>query len=259
MSTAETLTLTRHSADTRGKIQWDWLNTKHSFSFGEYYNPERMHFGVLRVLNDDTVAGGKGFGFHPHKNMEIITIPLAGDIHHRDNMNNSEIIKNGDIQVMSAGRGVMHSEFNAHADTPVSLLQIWILPNKIDVEPRYEQMSIQDIITPGKFSQILSPSPDDAGVWIHQEAWFSLYEPITLNSKVTSVYCTKGKNHGVYAFVIEGSTELTGLNRNNTKPTKLMKRDGLGISGYEQNDELTFRVGADTRLLLMEVPLMNLT
>ncbi|HHW7450235.1 pirin family protein [Pasteurella multocida subsp. multocida] len=159
-----------HSANSRGNADHGWLKSKHTFSFGHYYDPSRVNFGVLRVINDDFVEGGMGFGTHPHNNMEIISIPLSGDLAHKDSMGNGSIIRNGDIQVMSAGTGVTHSEMNPNADIPVKFLQIWVIPNKRNVEPRYQQITIADNAKPNDFQQILSPNPDDEGVWIHQDA-----------------------------------------------------------------------------------------
>lgn len=153
-----------HKANTRGHANHGWLNAHHTFSFANYYNPERVHFGALRVLNNDIVAAGKGFGMHPHDNMEIITIPLQGDLQHKDNMGNSAIIRQGDVQVMSAGTGVLHSEFNHNSDKDVNLFQIWVFPNKENVEPRYDQITIRKIEVPNEFYQILSPNADDQGV-----------------------------------------------------------------------------------------------
>ena len=230
-----------HKAETRGSADHGWLKTHHTFSFANYYDPERVHFGTLRVLNDDYVAGGKGFGMHPHDNMEIITIPLEGDLQHRDNMGNSEIIREGDVQVMSAGTGVYHSEFNPNDDKAVSLLQIWVFPNKRNVKPRYDQISVRDIARENEFYQILSPNPDDKGVWIHQNAWFSLGR---LNSGKEANYKLNDENNGVYAFVIEGKVTVNGQ--------ELAKRDGLGIWNV---DELEVKSEADSRVLLMEIPM----
>ncbi len=163
-----------HRADTRGNANHGWLHSRHSFSFANYYNPERMNFGVLRVLNDDIVAGGRGFGKHPHSNMEIISIPLSGDLEHKDSMGNATVIKQGDIQVMSAGTGVAHSEYNKNENEEVKFLQIWVIPNKENVTPRYDQIKLSEIQKENSFYQILSPNKDDQGVWIHQNAWFHL-------------------------------------------------------------------------------------
>ena len=163
-----------HKADSRGKADHGWLKSHHSFSFANYYNPERMNFGVLRVLNDDRLAAGMGFGAHPHANMEIISIPLEGDLEHKDSMGNTTVIKEGDVQVMSAGTGVQHSEYNHSKTEEVKFLQIWVIPNKQDVEPRYDQVSIRDIQKENEFYQIVSPNEGESGVWVHQDAWFYL-------------------------------------------------------------------------------------
>ena len=163
-----------HKAKTRGHANHGWLNSYHSFSFSSYYNPDRMHFGALRVLNDDTVDAGMGFGTHPHDNMEIISIPLEGDLEHKDSMNNVAVIKNGDIQAMSAGTGIYHSEYNKDRAHRVKFLQIWVYPDKKNVEPRYDQITLNLEDRHNKLQQILSPNADDEGVWIHQNAWFHL-------------------------------------------------------------------------------------
>ena len=228
-------------AENRGHANHGWLNAKHSFSFANYYNPEQMNFGVLRVLNDDTIASGKGFGTHPHDNMEIITIPLEGELEHKDSMNNVGIIKQGEIQVMSAGTGVYHSEYNKNADKELKLLQIWVIPNARNVEPRYEQISIKDIEKDNTFFQILSPNKDDEGVWIHQDAWFSLgnFETGKLEN-----YQLKKKTNGVYIFVIEGKI--------NVENEELNTRDAIGIWDVE-NINLTSIT--KSKVLLMEVPM----
>jgi len=232
-----------HRADTRGSADHGWLKVNHTFSFANYQNPERMHFGVLRVLNDDTIAGGRGFSTHPHDNMEIITIPLEGDLEHKDDMGNGTVIKSGDIQVMSAGTGIYHSEFNAHADLPVKVLQIWLFPHTKNVTPRYDQIPIRDLSTPNEFYQILSPSADDKGVWIHQDAWFSIgefTERKTLNYDLHS----QSTSHGVYAFIIEGEVEIEG--------EKLSRRDGMGIWNA---DSINITAEKNSRILLMEIPM----
>ena len=163
-----------HKADTRGNANHGWLQSRHTFSFANYYNPERMNFGALRVLNDDSVAAGMGFGTHPHDNMEIISIPLEGDLEHKDSMGNISVIKHGDIQVMSAGTGIFHSEYNKNKDRLVKFLQIWVFPDKKNVTPRYDQITLDLADRHNKLQQILSPDAEDTGVWIHQKAWFHL-------------------------------------------------------------------------------------
>jgi quercetin 2,3-dioxygenase len=231
-----------HKADTRGHANHGWLNSYHSFSFANYYNPERMHFGVLRVLNDDTVEGGRGFGTHPHDNMEIISIPLSGDLEHKDSMGNSTIIRNGDIQVMSAGTGIRHSEYNKSTEKLVKFLQIWLFPNKKNVTPRYDQITLNLADRKNTLQQILSPNPNDAGVWIHQDSWFHLAD---LDKGFTTTYTIKKAGNGVYAFILQGDVTIND--------TPLSTRDGLGIW-----DATSINIKADSHaeLLLMEVPMV---
>lgn len=229
-----------HRAETRGFVDHGWLQAWHSFSFGSFYKPGRMNFGVLRVLNDDTIAGGKGFGMHPHENMEIITIPLEGALEHRDNMGNTVVIHEGDVQVMSAGKGVYHSEFNPDQNRATKLFQIWLFPNKKDVEPRYDQISIRDVAQENNFYQILSPNKNDQGVWIYQDAWFHLG---SFNEGTEASYKLRKKGNGIYIFMISGQIEFAD--------NLLNERDGAGIVDME---EITLRFRADSRLLMMEVP-----
>jgi redox-sensitive bicupin YhaK (pirin superfamily) len=229
-----------HKSETRGHANHGWLDSHHSFSFASYRNPERMNFGVLRVLNDDVVAGGMGFGRHPHDNMEIISIPLDGDLEHQDSMGNTTVIKQGDIQVMSAGTGVQHSEYNKNKEKAVKFLQIWLFPNKKNVTPRYDQISIKDNKL-NRLNQILSPSKDDEGVWIHQNAWFHLGE---FNKETKHTYKMKDKNNGAYSFIIEGEAMIGG--------EKLNKRDGIGIWSSE---EIEMSFSKDAKVLIMEVPM----
>jgi len=229
-----------HKADTRGHADHGWLKSYHSFSFANYYNPERMHFGVLRVLNDDTVAPGRGFGTHPHDNMEIISIPLEGDLEHRDSMGNVALIREGEIQIMSAGTGITHSEYNKNSDREVKFLQIWVFPREKDVEPRYDQISLKDIRKENGFYQILSPHKEDQGVWIHQDAWFHMGE---YNRELSTSYNLKKDGNGLYAFVIEGEVEIQGQ--------ALSARDGFGIRELK---EVQIKAGAGSKVLLMEIP-----
>ena len=194
-----------HKADTRGHANHGWLNSYHTFSFAGYQNQERMNFGVLRVLNDDTVSQGMGFGTHPHRDMEIISIPLEGDLEHKDSMGTTAVIKKGEIQVMSAGTGVQHSEYNKNKDEPVKFLQIWVFPREIGVEPRYDQQNIKSEEKINDFRQILSPDKNDAGVWIHQDAWFNLANFKNGNSKD---YQLNKNGNGVYAFVLSGTAKI---------------------------------------------------
>lgn len=231
-----------HKAATRGHANHGWLNSYHTFSFAGYYNPERMNFGVLRVLNDDTVDGGMGFGTHPHDNMEIISIPLEGDLEHKDSMGTTAVIKHGDIQAMSAGTGIYHSEYNKNAGQAVKFLQIWVLPNQKNVEPRYDQISLNIADRHNHFQQILSPNKDDAGIWIHQDVWFSLGK---FDKDFKTDYQIKQKSNGIYAFVIKGDVSINGQ--------ALNERDGFGIWDIE-----SIHVEANsngTEVLLMDVPM----
>ncbi len=231
-----------HRADSRGFADHGWLKSHHTFSFAGYHNPERVHFGVLRVLNDDTVKGGMGFGTHPHDNMEIISIPLEGDLEHRDSMGNTTVIQKGDIQVMSAGTGIHHSEYNKNKDEEVKFLQIWIYPNKRNVTPRYDQVTLELKDRHNKLQQVLSPDPNDEGVWIHQDAWFHIGN---FDQHVSSTYRLKKENNGVYAFVLKGSFLVNG--------EVLSARDGMGIWDA---DEIGLVSNEDhSELLLMDVPL----
>jgi len=230
-----------HRSNTRGQANHGWLKANHSFSFANYYNPDRMNFGVLRVLNDDQIAPGMGFGTHPHNNMEIITIPLSGQVEHKDSMGNSGIINPGEIQVMSAGTGIKHSEYNKNKDQELKLLQIWVIPHKQQVTPRYDQLEINKANSVNGFKQILSPNESDDGVWIHQNAWFHLGE---LNANETFLYSVKDSKNGVYAFIIEGESEIQDQN--------LSARDGMGI--WDTN-EIKIKSKAKSKILLMEVPM----
>lgn len=230
-----------HKADTRGHANHGWLNSKHTFSFANYYNPERMHFGVLRVLNDDQVAPGMGFGTHPHENMEIISIPLEGDLEHKDSMGNIAVIRHGDIQVLSAGTGITHSEYNKNKDKAVKFLQIWIFPNKQNVTPRYSQISLNIVDRHNNFQQIISPNPDDEGAWINQNAWFSMGN---FDSGFETTYNLKSNQNGVYIFVLEGEIEVNGQT--------LSKRDGLGIWDIEN---FNMKALSNCDVLLMDVPM----
>ena len=231
-----------HKADTRGDANHGWLHSKHTISFANYYNPERMQFGALRVLNDDTVAGGRGFGTHPHDNMEIISIPLEGDLEHKDSMGNVAVIKNGEIQVMSAGTGIQHSEYNTSKDAAVKFLQIWVFPNKKNVTPRYDQIPLLLEDRKNKLQQILSPNPDDAGVWIHQNAWFHLAD---FDKGTTVDYQFKAKGNGLYIFDLKGDLKIDDQIINT--------RDGLGIW---DTDSVKITAETDAEFLLMEVPMV---
>ncbi len=231
-----------HRAETRGKANHGWLNSHHTFSFANYHNPERMNFGVLRVLNDDIVQKGMGFGTHPHQNMEIISIPLEGDLEHKDSMNNVTVIKSDDIQILSAGTGITHSEYNKNEDEQVKFLQIWVFPNKKNVTPRYDQVSLNVKDRINQFQQVLSPNPEDPGVWIHQDAWFNMTN-LDKDKELTYQLNNPEKN-GVYVFVLKGDVTINNQ--------ALNSRDGLGVWDVSK---LEIKADSNTELLLMEVPM----
>jgi len=235
---------TLHKAESRGFANHGWLKSAHTFSFANYYNPERIHFGVLRVLNDDYVAPKMGFGMHPHENMEIISIPLSGELEHQDSMGNTTTIKKGDIQVMSAGTGVNHREYNPNQLDPSLFLQIWVIPNKKNVNPRYDQITLNIEDRKNKLQQILSPNQDDEGVWIHQHAWFHLGK---FDENHEETYSLKKKDNGIYLFLLEGRLSVNGQ--------ELKRRDGLGIKKASEISLLALE--NNTEVLLMEVPLTN--
>ena len=230
-----------HPASSRGAADHGWLQAKHSFSFANYYNSERVQFGALRVLNDDIIAPGMGFGTHPHDNMEIITIPLDGTLEHKDSLDNIGVIETDEIQVMSAGSGVYHSEYNKNKDQSVSLLQIWVFPNKKNVTPRYDQKNIKNLKEANSFYPIVTPNQNGPGMWIHQDAWFHLGE---FDKETRINYNINKKGNGVYAFLIEGSVQIDG--------ESLEKRDALGIWDTEKFELLA---NQNSRVLLIEVPL----
>ncbi len=237
----KTMKTVLHKSNTRGQANHGWLQSRHTFSFANYRNPERVHFGALRVLNDDIVAPGKGFGKHPHDNMEIISIPLEGDLEHRDSIGNTAVIKEGDVQVMSAGTGVYHSEFNKNRDQNVKFLQIWLFPNRRNVEPRYDQISLDKTKMKNQFHQVLSPDPNDEGVWLHQNAWFHIGD---LDGGTSLTYDLKATGNGVYAFILDGEVSIEGQ--------ALEHRDGFGVWDA---DSIQIKASQQARVLLMEVPM----
>ncbi len=233
-----------HKASSRGHANHGWLDAHHSFSFANYYDPERIHFGALRVLNDDTVDAGMGFGMHPHDNMEIITIPLEGAIEHKDSMGNSAVIQTGDVQVMSAGTGILHSEFNHHKDQFLKLLQIWVIPNKRSVTPRYQQISLKELDIKNQLNQIISPFENEAGIWIHQDAWFHIG---TFDNNTAFEYVLKKQENGVYIFIIEGQFSI--------QDEMLSNRDAIGIWNSNKIDLKSQSENA--RILIIEVPMIK--
>jgi quercetin 2,3-dioxygenase len=230
-----------HKSDTRGFADHGWLKAKHTFSFANYYNPDRVHFGTLRVLNDDIVSPGMGFGMHPHDNMEIITIPLRGQLQHRDSMGNTAVIKNGEVQVMSAGTGITHSEFNPSKTEEVNLMQIWVFPEKRNVTPRYDQKVFMAEERKNKFQLVVSPGNENGSLMVHQQTWFSL---LSLDGGKSIEYVLRIKNNGAYVFLFDGEATVAG--------TELMKRDGLGISG---TDKFSITAKSNSEILVMDLPM----
>lgn len=232
----------RHQANSRGYFDHGWLRTSHTFSFADYYDPQRINFGALRVLNDDSIDPSMGFDLHPHRNMEIVSIPLSGALKHHDSMGNTTILHQGEIQVMSAGSGVLHSEYNASGDKPADFLQIWVIPERMNVNPRYDSVRIDDLVRRNEITEIITPYPGQGkGLWIYQKAWFSMG---ILTKGSDHIYHFKsGRSFGVYVFVIEGSVVVEG--------TVLNRRDGQGIY-----DTQTFGIitREDARVLFIEVP-----
>lgn len=232
---------TLHKADTRGHANHGWLNSYHTFSFAGYHNPLRVQFGALRVLNDDIVQGGMGFGQHPHDNMEIVSIPLKGALEHGDNTGGHGIIKSGEVQIMSAGSGIAHSEKNASKTDAVNFLQIWVFPKERNIKPRYDQKLFAQEERVNKIQTVISPEKDGDGLWINQDAWFSLSN---LSKDFSTEYSINKNGNGVYAFVLEGDVTINGQ--------KLNRRDGLGIW---DTDKLSIKADSQAEVLLIEVPM----
>ena len=231
-----------HKANTRGHANHGWLDSHHTFSFAGYHDPARVHFGMLRVFNDDIVKGGMGFGQHPHDNMEIISIPLKGSLEHGDNTGGHGIIKSGEVQIMSAGSGIAHSEKNASQKEDVNFLQIWVFPKERNITPRYDQKEFPASDRANKFQTVVSPEKvNGSSLWINQDAWFSLGN---LKKGFKADYAIKRKGNGVYAFVIEGDVTINGH--------QLNKRDGFGVTDVEH---ISLEADTDTEVLLMDVPM----
>lgn len=230
-------------SNTRGKADFGWLKANFSFSFGNYFNPERVQFGMLRVLNDDTIAGGSGFGTHGHANMEIITIPLEGGLQHRDSMGNEGVIGFGEVQVMSAGSGVEHSEMNANQKNEAKTLQLWVFPDTENVAPRYDQKSFDIENQINTFVNIVSPKDKNDGnaLWVYQKTFFHLG---IFDSNTTTIYEVKIPKNGVYLFLIEGEIEVN----NQT----LKARDAMGITDF---DQFEIKISTKSKILLVEVPM----
>jgi len=231
-----------YKAETRGHKYHGWLDTHHTFSFAGYYDPERIQFGALRVLNDDIVIAGEGFGTHPHNNMEIISIPLYGDLEHKDSMGNGSVIRSGEVQVMSAGTGITHSEFNANRSEALNFFQIWVIPNKKNVTPRYGQQKFDFFNTKNELMQIVSPNPEDEGLWIYQDAWFNTG---IFDKDYSFEYQLKRNGNGLYVMVIEGRFDVEGQT--------LSRRDGMGL--WDTDAVKIKALSEDARILLIDVPM----
>lgn len=229
-----------HRASTRGHADHGWLNAHHTFSFASYYHPERVHFGALRVLNDDIVEGGTGFGIHAHDNMEIVTIPLQGSLQHRDSMGNTSVIRPNEVQLMTAGTGIQHSEISPVKGEDTNLLQIWVFPKYRDLKPKYDQRKFDPKERINQFQTVVEPS-GEKGVKIEQDSWFSLTH---LEAGKSLSYQTHLPTNGIYVFVIDGSVEVAG--------EKLSRRDGLGLW---DGTEATFTATENAEILVIEVPM----
>lgn len=235
-----------HKAENRGHANHGWLNAKHSFSFANWYDPSKIHFGALRVLNDDEVAQGMGFGKHPHDNMEIITLVQEGSLEHKDSMGNGSIMKPNDVQVMSAGTGVFHSEMNPDKNNPVKLFQIWVFPDKGNVTPRYYQKTFLPEDRKNKWQEIIKPDTQQEGdaIFIHQQAWFNLTD---MDANNEMIYTNKKIANGAYVFVIDGEVEVNG--------EKLERRDAMGITEYTN---FNIKALSNARILVMDLPMIEL-
>lgn len=231
---------TIHKANTRGKVNFGWLDSHHSFSFGHYHNPERMNFGMLRVLNDDIVEGGAGFPTHPHNNMEIVSIPLSGSLAHKDSTGTEKAIHTGEVQIMSAGSGLTHSEYNFSKTEDINFLQLWVIPKERNITPRYDQKLFNEADRKNQLQTVVSPINKEA-LWINQDAWFSLSH---LENESTITYDYHKAGNGVYVFVTDGEIEING--------EKLSKRDAIGIS---ESDQFEVKANSDAKLLFIEVPM----
>lgn len=230
-----------HKSSERGHADHGWLNARHSFSFASYHDPQKVHFGLLRVLNDDIIAPGMGFGSHPHDNMEIVTMPLKGALEHRDSMGNIGVIHPNEIQSMSAGSGLMHSEYNHSKTEEINLLQIWVFPKEKNIKPRYEQRVFSEQEKEGKFKTIVAPVKSSDVMWINQDAYFSIGK---FKTGTSIDYTIQHKGNGAYVFMIEGESII--------KKQNLSKRDAIGI--WETTD-FTIEIKNDSEILVIEVPM----
>jgi redox-sensitive bicupin YhaK (pirin superfamily) len=230
-----------HKADSRGLADHGWLVSRHTFSFADYHNPARMHFGLLRVINDDIVKPAMGFGTHPHENMEIISIPLVGSLRHQDSMGNKHVITTGEVQIMSAGSGLTHSEYNNSEQDDVNFLQIWVFPKAKNIAPRYGQQLFDKNDRQNRFQTLVSPDEDSGAIWINQEAWFSMAD---LAAGTSISYYKQRVETGLYFFVISGQVVIEG--------NELKRRDGLGLT---VGNDVQISAQSPVELLCIEVPM----
>lgn len=229
-----------HKSDSRGRSRYDWLDSRHTFSFDEYFDSDRINFGALRVLNDDRVAPGAGFQTHPHKNMEIVSIPLKGKLEHGDSKKNNRVIGVGDIQVMSAGTGIFHSEMNGSKEEPVEFLQIWIMPRERNTRPIYQDFSIRELEKENELSLIVSPDGSTPASLL-QDVWFSMGKLETGKKLDYQLHQTHG---GVYIFLIEGEIKVGD--------DTLLRRDGMEIF---ETHRFELEALKDSHILLIEIPM----
>lgn len=234
-----------HKSEDRGHANHGWLNARHSFSFSSYHNPSKVHFGLLRVLNDDIIAGGTGFGRHPHDNMEIVTIPLEGSLKHQDSTGGNGLIRKGEVQIMSAGSGIFHSEFNASETESLNLFQIWVFPKERNIQPRYDQRMFEKEKRMNRFCTVVSPDKADAendgALWINQDAFFTLG---AFENSTETQYKLHRSNNGVYIMVVEGSVQIG--------EQQLNRRDALGVW---ETAEVNLKIAPGSELLLIEIPM----
>lgn len=230
-----------HPANERGHADFGWLNAHHSFSFGRWYDPQKIHFGALRVLNDDLIQAGAGFPEHPHDNMEIVTIPLQGAIAHKDSTGGKGVIKSGDVQIMSAGSGIRHSEYNASDSELLNLLQIWVFPKEKNIQPRYDQKTYDENERKNKWQIVVSPDKENGSLWINQDSVFAL---ANIDEGKAITYDKKFSSNGIYLFVIEGSVTVNNITLN--------KRDALGISDF---DIAEISANQNSKILVIEIPM----
>ncbi len=230
-----------HKATERGHADHGWLKTYHSFSFAEYHNPEKIHFGLLRVLNDDTVAANKGFGTHPHENMEIVSIVLKGSLEHKDSMGNTSSIRTSEVQIMSAGTGITHSEYNPSGTEELQFLQIWIFPQERNIKPRYDQRFFSPDFRRNRFDCVVSPDGTGESIWINQDAYISLGK---YARGIHATYKIKKPSNGIYVFLISGKVTVVGKT--------LDERDALAIT---ETDKVSFVPATESEILIIEVPM----